>query len=56
MISTEILIRPVRWRRAEKELQERGIVYATLHVSEMGRPLYEKLGWGATNEIGKVLG
>jgi GNAT superfamily N-acetyltransferase len=43
-------------RRAEKEMQERGIVYATLQASEMGRPLYEKLGWGATSEMGKVLG
>jgi len=43
-------------RRAEKEMQERGIVYATLQASAMGRPLYEKLGWSATAEMGKVLG
>jgi GNAT superfamily N-acetyltransferase len=43
-------------RRAEKELQGRGIVYATLQASAMGRPLYEKLGWSATSEMGKVLG
>jgi len=43
-------------RRAEQELKERGIVYATLQASAMGRPLYEKLGWSATAEMGKVLG
>lgn len=43
-------------RRAEKEMQARGIVYATLQASVMGRPLYEKLGWSATSEMGKVLG
>ena len=37
-------------------MQERGIVYATLQASAMGRPLYEKLGWSATAEMGKVLG
>jgi GNAT superfamily N-acetyltransferase len=42
-------------RRAEQKLRERGIVYATLQASAMGRPLYEKLGWGATAEMGKVL-
>jgi GNAT superfamily N-acetyltransferase len=42
--------------RAEMELRERGVEYAVLQASKMGRPLYEKLGWGATNEMGKVLG
>ena len=43
-------------KRAETELRERGVVYAVLHASKMGRPLYEKLGWGATTEMGKALG
>lgn len=39
----------------EEELKSRGIAYATLQASAMGRPLYEKLGWNATTEMGKKL-
>ena len=39
----------------EEELKGRGIAYATLQASDMGRPLYEKLGWKDTTEMGKKL-
>ena len=39
----------------EEELRNRGIAYATLQASVAGRPLYEKLGWKATTEMGKKL-
>jgi GNAT superfamily N-acetyltransferase len=42
--------------RAEIELKQRGVAYAVLQASEMGRPVYERLGWGSTTEMGKVLG
>jgi GNAT superfamily N-acetyltransferase len=41
---------------AEAELLRRGVTYAALQASAAGRPLYEKLGWRATTEMGKVLG
>jgi GNAT superfamily N-acetyltransferase len=40
---------------SEAELKRRGIAYATLHASDAGRPLYEKLGWKPTPEMGKKL-
>lgn len=43
-------------KRAEEELLGRGVMYAALQASKMGRPVYERLGWGATNEMGKALG
>ncbi len=33
------------------ESRRRGIRVITLHASDAGRPLYEKLGFGATNEM-----
>lgn len=47
-IATELM------RRAEAELARRGVAYATLSASDAGRPVYEKLGWKATNEMAKV--
>ena len=41
-------------RKAEAELTRRGVAYATLSASNAGRPVYEKLGWKATNEMAKV--
>ncbi len=41
-------------RKAEAELARRGVAYATLSASNAGRPVYEKLGWKATNEMAKV--
>lgn len=36
---------------AEHEFRQRGISFATLHATKMGRPLYEDMGWAATNEM-----
>jgi ribosomal protein S18 acetylase RimI-like enzyme len=41
--------------RAREEGQRRGIAYMVLHAAEAGRPLYEQLGWTATNEMGLAL-
>lgn len=40
---------------ALQETQRRGIRIMSLHASEFGRPLYEKLGFAATNEMRIVL-
>lgn len=40
---------------ADKEFVARGVNYAILNATRMGRPLYEKLGWAATNEMAKAL-
>lgn len=42
-------------QRAEADFRARGVTYETLHASAMGRPVYEKLGWSATMELGKAL-
>jgi len=42
-------------QRSEEEFRARGVTYQTLHASAMGRPIYEKLGWEATTEMGKAL-
>lgn len=42
-------------RRGVEEFARRGVVYATLHASAMGRPVYEKLGWGGTTEMARGL-
>jgi len=48
-IASELMV------RAEAELKQRGVAYATLIASEAGRPVYEKLAWKATNEMAKAL-
>jgi ribosomal protein S18 acetylase RimI-like enzyme len=40
---------------AEEEFRRRGVQYATLHASDAGRPLYDAMGWSATNEMSKRL-
>jgi GNAT superfamily N-acetyltransferase len=40
---------------ADAEFARRGATYTVLNATRMGRPLYEKLGWAATNEMAKVL-
>lgn len=40
---------------ALEETRRRGIRIMSLHASEFGRPLYEKLGFTATNEMRIVL-
>jgi GNAT superfamily N-acetyltransferase len=38
-------------RLAVAECASRGVHVATLHASKMGRPVYEALGWGPSNEM-----
>ena len=40
---------------ADAELRRRGVTFAILHATAMGRPLYERLGWTATSEMSKPL-
>jgi GNAT superfamily N-acetyltransferase len=40
---------------AEDEFRQRGVTFAFLHATAMGRPLYERLGWAATSEMSKPL-
>ena len=40
---------------AEEEFARRGVRYAILHATEMGRALYVALGWHATTEMAKDL-
>jgi len=40
---------------ADAELLRRGVTYAVLQASAAGRPMYEKLGWSTTTEMGKML-
>jgi GNAT superfamily N-acetyltransferase len=38
---------------ADSEFQSRGIGYAVLHATNMGRPIYAQRGWTATTEMSK---
>ena len=40
---------------ADQEFARRGVMFAGLHATRMGRPLYERLGWSASNEMTKAL-
>lgn len=42
--------------RTRQEASRRGLDYMILHATEMGRPLYEKLGWRQTSEMSLGLG
>jgi GNAT superfamily N-acetyltransferase len=37
----------------EAEIARRGVSFAILHATRMGRPLYEKIGWAQTSEMSK---
>jgi hypothetical protein len=37
---------------AKLEGERRGLAYLVLHATEMGRPMYEKLGWQHSAEMG----
>ena len=37
--------------RSEQTFRERKIVYAILHATDAGRPLYESSGWSQTSEM-----
>ncbi len=39
----------------EAEFAERGVSFAILHATRMGRPLYEKIGWAQTAEMSKQI-
>ncbi|WP_034292430.1 GNAT family N-acetyltransferase [Herbaspirillum sp. RV1423] len=39
----------------EAEFKKRGLTYAILHSTGMGRPLYENIGWSSTSEMAKPL-
>jgi len=40
---------------SEQEFQRRGIGFAVLHATDVGRPLYELAGWKSTTEMAKTL-
>jgi GNAT superfamily N-acetyltransferase len=40
---------------ADAEFLRRGLHYAILHTTKMGRPLYERLNWNTTTEMAKAL-
>ena len=42
-------------RAADEEFARRGLHYAILHTTQMGRPLYEHLDWKTTTEMAKAL-
>ena len=42
-------------REAEAEFARRGVSFAILHATRMGRPLYEKIGWAQTAEMSKQM-
>jgi GNAT superfamily N-acetyltransferase len=41
---------------SERELAARGVAFAALHATRMGKPLYESMGWVASSEMRKSLG
>ncbi|BBP84138.1 N-acetyltransferase [Pseudomonas sp. Pc102] len=41
---------------AEAEFIRRGLGFAVLHATQVGRPVYEALGWAATSEMAKAIG
>ncbi|GAC1033336.1 GNAT family N-acetyltransferase [Pseudomonas sp. No.21] len=41
---------------AEAEFNRRGLGFAVLHATQVGRPVYEALGWAATSEMAKAIG
>jgi ribosomal protein S18 acetylase RimI-like enzyme len=40
---------------SEREFVRRGIGFVVLHATDMGRPLYEQIGWKSTTEMAKAL-
>ena len=42
-------------RLGEAEITRRGVSFAILHATRMGRPLYEQTGWTQTVEMSKQL-
>ena len=42
-------------KMADAEFKKRGLTYAILHATNMGRGLYENIGWSSTTEMAKVM-
>ncbi|MDR6231555.1 ribosomal protein S18 acetylase RimI-like enzyme [Pseudomonas sp. SORGH_AS199] len=40
---------------AEAEFARRGITYAVLHATQVGKPVYEQIGWVGTSEMAKSI-
>lgn len=40
---------------ADAEFSSRGVTFAILHPTLMAKEIYKKLGWQATNELGKKI-
>ena len=40
---------------SDREFARRGVSFAVLHATDMGRPLYDRTGWKPTTEMAKVL-
>jgi ribosomal protein S18 acetylase RimI-like enzyme len=40
---------------AEAEFARRGITYAVLHATQLGKPVYEQIGWMGTPEMAKSI-
>jgi hypothetical protein len=43
------------WKLAQAEFIQRGLSFAVLHATEVGKPVYAGLGWAATAEMAKGL-
>ncbi|MGY4495433.1 GNAT family N-acetyltransferase [Pseudomonas sp. TE3610] len=41
---------------AEAEFAGRGITFAVLHATAVGKPVYEQIGWMGTSEMAKAFG
>ena len=41
--------------KSEREFAQRGIGFAVLHTTDLGRALYERNGWKPTTEMAKTL-
>jgi ribosomal protein S18 acetylase RimI-like enzyme len=39
----------------EAEFARRGVSFAVLHATQMGKPVYEAIGWSQTSEMSKLI-
>lgn len=40
---------------ADVEFKRRGLSFCILHATQVGKPVYERLGWKGTSEMAKVI-
>lgn len=40
---------------ADAEFKRRGLSFCILHATQVGKPVYERLGWKGTSEMAKVI-